>query len=60
MMAAGLRERLIALFSTWVDQDEFGPRMDQMDGSLQDAGVHSVRQFLEELLRSSAGPNALI
>lgn len=60
MMAAGLRERLIAVFSTWVDQDEFGPRMDQTGGPQQDAGVYSVRQFLEELLRSSAGPNAVI
>jgi hypothetical protein len=54
------RDRLIAVYATWVDQDDFGQRIAQICRPRQDAGVSSVRQFLEELLQASSGPNALI
>ena len=60
MIEPALRDKLAAVYATWVDQDDFGQRFAQVCGPRQDAGASSVRQFLEELLRTSSGPNALI
>ena len=60
MIEPTLRDRLTAVYETWLDQDDFGQRYVEVCGPEQDNGVTSVRQFLEELLRLSSGPNAHI
>jgi hypothetical protein len=54
------RDRLIATYSTWLDQDDLGQCYVEVCGPAQDIGATSVRQFLADLLRSSCGPDALI
>ena len=58
MIEPALRDRLTAVYSTWLDQDDFGQRYVQVCGPHQDADVTSVQQFLGELLQLSSGPNA--
>jgi hypothetical protein len=55
-----LRDKLTAVYATWLDQDDFGQRYAQVCSPQQDAGVGSVREFLGELLQASSGPNAPI
>ena len=58
MIEPTLRDRLTAVYANWLDQDDFGRRYVEVFSPRQDTGVTSVRQFLEELLRLSSGPNA--
>ena len=58
MIEPTLRDRLTAVYAAWLDQDDFGQRYVEVFSPRQDTGVISVRQFLEELLRLSSGPNA--
>jgi hypothetical protein len=58
MIEPTVRDRLTAVYETWLDQDDFGQRYVEVCRPEQDNGVTSVRQFLEELLRLSSGPNA--
>ena len=60
MIEPALRDKLIAVYASWVDQDDFGQQYAQAGSPRPDAGVCSVRQFLEELLQTSSGPNAQI
>jgi hypothetical protein len=60
MIEPTLRDRLTAVYATWLDQDDFGQRYVEVLSPQQDTGVTSVRHFLEELLRLSSGPNAHI
>ena len=60
MIEPTLRDRLTAVYETWLNQDDFGQRYVEVCGPAQDNGVTSVRQFLEELLQLSSGPNAHI
>ncbi|MDP1692115.1 MAG: hypothetical protein Q8L49_09250 [Burkholderiaceae bacterium] len=60
MIEPTLRDRLTAVYETWLDDDDFGHRYVEVCRPERDNGVTSVRQFLEELLRSSSGPNARI
>ena len=60
MIEPPLRDRLIAVYTTWLDQDDFGQRYMAVLSPAQDSTLTSVRQFLEELLRLSSGPNAQI
>ncbi|MGA8053835.1 MAG: hypothetical protein WCA12_08240 [Burkholderiales bacterium] len=60
MIGPALLARLTAVFATWLDEDDFGRRCVEVCSPRQDAGVTSVRQFLEELVRLSSGPNAHI
>lgn len=60
MIEPALRDRLTAVYATWLDQDDFGQRYVQVCGPRQDADVTSVQQFLGELLQLSSGPNAHI
>jgi hypothetical protein len=53
-------DRLIATYTTWLDQDDLGQCYVEVCGPAQDIGATSVRQFLADLLRSSWGPDALI
>lgn len=57
MIEPALRDRLTAVYATWLERDDFGERYVEVLGP-QGTGVTSVRQFLEELLRLSSGPNA--
>lgn len=59
MIEPALRDRLTTVYATWLERDDFGERYVEVLGP-QDTGVTSVRQFLEELLRLSSGPNAQI
>ena len=52
--------RLTAVYATWLDEDDLGQRYVEVCGPEQDAGATSVRQFLEDLLRLSSGPDAQI
>jgi hypothetical protein len=58
MIEPTLRDRLTAVYETWLDRDDFGQRYVEACQPGQDIGVTSVRQFLEELLRASSGPQA--
>ena len=60
MIEPALRDKLTAIYATWLDQDDFGQRYVEVFSPLQDTDVTSVRQFLQELLRSSSGPDAHI
>lgn len=60
MIEPALRDKLIAVYASWVDRDDFGQQYAQAGSPRPDAGLSSVRQFLEELLQTSSGPNALI
>ncbi len=60
MIGPTLRDRLIAVYETWLNQDDFGQRYVEACRPRQDAGVTSVRQFLEELMRLSSGPHAQV
>ena len=60
MIEPTLRDRLVAVYETWLDQDDLGQRYAEVCTLQQDVGPTSVRQFLEELLRLSSGPNAQI
>jgi hypothetical protein len=60
MIEPTLRDKLTAVYETWLDQDDFGQRYVEVCRPEQDNGVTSVRQFLEELLQLSSGPNAHI
>ena len=57
MIEPALRDRLTTVYATWLDDDDLGQRYVEVCSPRQDAGVTSVRQFLEELLRLSSGPN---
>ena len=57
MIEPALRDRLTTVNATWLDDDDLGQRYVEVCSPRQDAGVTSVRQFLEELLRLSSGPN---
>lgn len=56
MIEPALRDRLTDVYATWLDDDDLGQRYVEVRSAQQDAGVTSVRQFLEELLRLSSGP----
>ena len=58
MIGPALRDRLTAVYATWLDQDDFGRRYIEACNSQRDVGATSVRQFLEELTRLSLGPTA--
>ena len=60
MIGPALLDRLTAVYAAWLDQDDLGQRYVEVCGSQQDGGATSVRQFLEELLRLSSGPDARI
>jgi len=60
MIANALRDRLIAVYGTWLEQDDLGRRYVGVSGPESDHGATSVRQFLEELVRTSSGPKALL
>jgi len=60
MIGPALLNRLTAVYAVWLDQDDLGQRYVEVCSSQQDAGATSVRQFLEELLRLSSGPDARI
>lgn len=57
-LSGGQHDRLIAIYATWLDQDDLGQRYLGTEGDPRDIGATSVRHFLTELLRSSSGPNA--
>ena len=50
MTEPALRDRLTTVYATWLDDDDLGQRYAEVCSPPQDAGVTSVRQFLEELL----------
>ena len=56
LIANALRDRLIAVYGTWLEQDDLGRRYVGLCGPESDHGATSVRQFLEELVRTSSGP----
>lgn len=60
MIEPAFRDKLIAIYANWLDQDDLGQRYAHADTLGPDAGVSSVRQFLEELLQASSGPDAQI
>ncbi|EHR72089.1 hypothetical protein BurJ1DRAFT_3280 [Burkholderiales bacterium JOSHI_001] len=60
MIEPKLRDRFLALYETWLDHDDLGQRYVGVSEPQMDAGLASVRQFLEELLQLSSGPNAQI
>ena len=60
MMGPTLRDRLAAIYSSWLDRDDFPPHFIAAGGPQQGNGVTSVRQFLEELIRASSATNAYI
>ena len=60
MIEPTLRYRLTAVYETWLDRDDLGQRYVEVCSHRQDARPTSVRQFLEDLLRLSSGPNAQI
>jgi hypothetical protein len=60
MIANALRDRLIAVYGTWLEQDDLGRRYVGLCGPESDHGATSVRQFLEELVRTSSGPKAFL
>ena len=60
MIEPTLRDRLITVYASWLDRDDFGPHDTQVFGPQQDHGVNSVRQFLEELIRASSKSNAFV
>ena len=60
MIGPTLRDRLVAVYSNWLDQDDFGVRLIGADGLQQGNGVTSVRQFLGELVRAVYVPNPLV
>jgi hypothetical protein len=60
MIGPALLNRLTAVYATWLDEDDLGQRYVEVCGPEQDAGATSVRQFLEDLLRLSSGPDAQI
>ena len=60
MIANALRDRLMAVYGTWLEQDDLGRRYVGLCGPESDHGATSVRQFLEELVRTSSGPKAVL
>ena len=60
MIGPTLRDRLVAVYSNWLDQDDFGVQFSGAGGLQQGNGVTSVRQFLEELVRAVCAPNAVV
>jgi len=58
MIGPTLRERLVAVYSNWLDQDDFGVQF--IDGLQRGDCVTSVRQFLEELVRAVSAPSAVV
>jgi hypothetical protein len=57
-LSGGQHDRLIAIYATWLDQDDLGQRYLGTESDPRDVGATSVRHFLAELLRSPSGPNA--
>ncbi len=60
MIGPAMRDRLLSVYEVWLQQDQFGQRYAQTSPPGLNAGVRSVRQFLEELMRVSSGPNAQV
>ncbi len=60
MIKPALRDRLTTIYATWLDHDDLGQCYVEVCSPQEDAGLTSVRQFLEELLRLSSGPDARI
>jgi hypothetical protein len=60
MIEPALLNRLIAVYATWLEEDDLGQRYVEVCSPGHDAGATSVRQFLEELMRLSSGPDAQI
>lgn len=59
MIGQALRDRLIAVYETWLEQDDLGRRYVGVCDPQSDHGATSVRQLLEELVRSSSGQKAM-
>ena len=49
MIEPTLRDRLTAVYETWLDRDDLGQRYVEVCSHQQDARPTSVRQFLEDL-----------
>ncbi len=56
MIEPALRDRLTAVYESWLDQDDFGQRFVEVTDPQPGTVVTSVFQFLQELLRASSGP----
>ena len=58
MIGPALLDRLTVLYASWLDEGDLGQRYVEVCGAEQGAAATSVREFLEELMRLSSGPDA--